>query len=177
MKMSRGKRLSTAVFFGLALGVSGCSVLGGKSPYPEVEQYLTDNHVGEVTYTTTSGLQAHLAKGDVSLSGITGVDWTKLRLLVCFGDVTVDKDFSGLIVAKGKITVTGASNIKLAATDLANVLEAESEISGDTRTPIDMFVNGGGSMLNGAQAPGVDDAGNLVLDYSELVRYMNWIKK
>ncbi len=143
----------------------------------EVEQYLTDNHVGEVTYTTTSGLQAHLAKGDVSLSGITGVDWTKLRLLVCFGDVTVDKDFSGLIVAKGKITVTGASNIKLAATDLANVLEAESEISGDTRTPIDMFVNGGGSMLNGAQAPGVDDAGNLVLDYSELVRYMNWIKK
>lgn len=116
----------------------------------EVEQYLTDNHVGEVTYTTTSGLQAHLAKGDVSLSGITYVDWTKLRLLVCFGDVTVDKDFSGLIVAKGKITVTGANNIKLAATDLANVLEAESEISGDTRTPIDMFVNGGGSMLNGA---------------------------
>ncbi|MDE5940183.1 MAG: hypothetical protein K2H37_14035 [Lachnospiraceae bacterium] len=143
----------------------------------EVEQYLTDNHVNAVTYNTTSGLQAHLAKGDVTLSGITGVDPAKLRLLVCFGDVTVDRDFTGLIIAKGKITVTGANNIKLGMTDLANVLEAESTITGDTRTPIDMFVNGGGSMLNGAQAPGVDDAGNLVLDYSELVRYMNWIKK
>ncbi len=47
MKMSRGKRLSTAVFFGLALGVSGCSVLGGKSPYPEVEQYLKNRYGGK----------------------------------------------------------------------------------------------------------------------------------
>ncbi|MDE6600588.1 MAG: hypothetical protein K2K90_00205 [Lachnospiraceae bacterium] len=143
----------------------------------EVEQYLTDNHVNHVTYETSSGLQAHLAKGDVNLSGITGVDPAKLRLLVCFGDVTVDRDFTGLIIAKGKITVTGANNIRLGGTDLASVLEAESKITGDTRTPIDMFVNGGGSMLNGAQAPDVDGAGNLVLDYSELVRYMNWIKK
>lgn len=143
----------------------------------EVEQYLTDNHVNHVTYETSSGLLAHLAKGDVTLSGISGVDPSKLRLLVCYGNVTVDRDFTGLIIAKGKITVTGAANIKLGGTDLANVLEAESKITGDTRTPIDMFVNGGGSMLNGAEAPGVDDAGNLVLDYSELVRYMNWIKK
>lgn len=48
--------------------------------------------------------------------------------------------------------------------------------SGDNKKPIDMFVNGGGSLLNGAQKPDIDDAGNLVLDYSELVRYMNWIK-
>ena len=47
VKMSRGKRLSTAVFFGLALGVSGCSVLGGKSPYPEVEQYLKNRYGGK----------------------------------------------------------------------------------------------------------------------------------
>ena len=73
--------------------------------------------------------------------------------------------------------MTGANNIRRGGADLANVLEAESAISGDTRKPIDLFVNGGGSMLNGAQAPDVDDAGNLVLDYSELVRYMNWIKK
>lgn len=143
----------------------------------EVEQYLADNHVNHVTYETSSGLQAHLSKNDVTLTGITGVDAKKLRLLVCYGDVTVDSDFTGLIIAKGKITVTGANNIRRGGADLANVLEAESAISGDTRKPIDLFVNGGGSMLNGAQAPDVDDAGNLVLDYSELVRYMNWIKK
>ncbi|MDE7428120.1 MAG: hypothetical protein K2N00_02405, partial [Lachnospiraceae bacterium] len=75
-----------------------------------------------------------------------------------------------------------AHNIKLGGTDLANVLEANSQYwaadgSGDNQKPIDMFMNGGGSLLNGAQAPNVDDAGNLALDYSELVRYMNWIKK
>ena len=143
----------------------------------EVEQYLSDNHVNHVTYKTSSGLQAYVATGDVTLSGISGVDASKLRLLVCFGNVTVDKNFTGLIIAKGKITVTGGNSIKRGGADLANVLMAESEIAGDTRTPIDMFVNGGGSMLNGADAPDMDDAGNLVLDYSELVRYMNWIKK
>lgn len=143
----------------------------------DVEQYLTDNHVNQVTYTTSSGLQAHLSKNNVILTGITGVDASKLRLLVCLGDVTVDHDFTGLIIAKGKITVTGGTSIKLGGTDLASVLQADSGITGDTRKPIDLFVNGGGSMLNGAEVPSVDDAGNLALDYSEIVRYMNWIKK
>ena len=106
---------------------------------------------------------------------------SNLRLLVCLGDVTVDQDFTGLIIAKGKITVTGAHNIKLGGNDLANVLQANSEHwaadgSGDNYKMIDWFVNSG-SMANGAQAPDVDDAGNLSLDYSEIVRYMNWIKK
>lgn len=38
------------------------------------------------------------------------------------------------------------------------MLEAESEIADDTITPIDMFVNGDGSMVNGAEAPEVDEA-------------------
>lgn len=160
----------------------------------EVEKYLDDNGWNHVSYMTSSDKWAYLAKNDVTLSSlsvpsaITGhtCKASDLRLLVCFGDVTVDCDFTGLIIAKGKITVTGANNIRLDGTNLGNVLEAKSQYwvddgtpdgSGDLHTPIDMFVNGGGSMLNGAAAPSVDDAGNLVLDYSELVRYMNWIKK
>ncbi len=156
----------------------------------EVEQYLNDNSWNHVSYMTSSDKWAYLTKNNVTLSGlstisgITGHTCTAsdLRLVVCFGDVTVDCDFTGLIIAKGKIIVDGTPNIKLSGTDLANVLEAKSEHyvddgSGDNRKPIDMFVNGGGSMLNGAASADVDDAGNLVLDYSELVRYMNWIKK
>ncbi len=157
----------------------------------EVEKYLNDNHWTHVTYKTSAGKQAVLAKGDVTVGssnvfltneGDTLGDSADTRLIVCFGDVTVDRDFTGLIIAKGKIVVTGANNIKLDGKELANVLQADSEHflpdgSGDNNKPIDMFVNGGGSMLNGAEVPDVDDAGNLVLDYSELVRYMNWIKK
>ena len=157
-----------------------CKEPGGSTD--NVEDYLDSIHKNQVTYNTTSGLQAHLSKNDVTLTGISGVDPTKLRLLVCLGDVRVDHDFTGLIIAKGKITVTGAHTIKLGGIDLANVLEADSEFSmpdgtGDNQKPIDMFRNAGGSLLNGAVAPSVDDEGNLALNYSELVRYVNWIKK
>lgn len=159
----------------------------------EVEQYLNDNSWNHVTYKTNdtpTGKQAVLAKGDVTVGSsnvfLTGgssvADTSRTHLIVSLGNVTVDTNFTGLIIAKGKITVNGACSIKRGGTDLANVLEAKSEHyvddgSGDNRKPIDMFVNGGGSMLNGAASADVDDAGNLVLDYGELVRYMNWIKK
>lgn len=161
-----------------------CKESGGSTD--NVEDYLDGLGKMSVTYNTSTGLQAHLTKDPVILSGITGVDPTKLRLLICLNDVTVDRDFTGLIIAKGKITVTGGSTIKLGGTELADVLQADSEFynaadpadpASDNRKPIDMFRNGGGSLLNGAQAPDVDDAGNLALDYSEIVRYMNWIKK
>ncbi|MDE6406599.1 MAG: hypothetical protein K2M20_13220, partial [Lachnospiraceae bacterium] len=159
----------------------------------EVEQYLNANSWNHVTYKTNdtpTGKQAVLAKGDVTVGssnvfltdGSSVADTSRTHLIVSLGDVTVDTNFTGLIIAKGKITVNGACSIKRGGTDLANVLEAKSEHyvddgSGDNRKPIDMFVNGGGSMLNGAASADVDDAGNLALDYSELVRYMNWIKK
>ena len=51
------------------------------------------------------------------------------------------------------------------------------DLSGDTVTPIDIFVAGHGSMVNGAEEAKVDEEGNLDIDYAEIVRYMNWIKK
>lgn len=150
-----------------------CKETGGSTD--NVEDYLSGLGQNHVTYQTSSGLKAYLTKSDITVSSIGSS--SEVRLVVSLGNVTVDQDFTGLIIAKGKITVTGAHNIKLGGTDLANVLEAESLAAGDTRKPIDMFKNSGGSLLNGAQAPDVDDAGNLALDYSEIVRYMNWIKK
>lgn len=165
-----------------------CKVTGGSTD--NVEDYLDSLHKTHVAYTTSSDKWAYLTKDDVTLSGLSAVSVSTghtcgvsdLRLLVCLGDVTVDCDFKGLIIAKGKITVTGGSSIKPGGTELADVLQANSEDwvadgSGDNKKPIDMFWNAGGSLLNGAQAPDVDDAGNLTLDYSEIVRYMNWIKK
>ncbi len=142
----------------------------------EVEKYLDDNHTNEVTYKTDSNLQAVLTReSEVSVSRFDD----KTRLIISFGNVTVDRNFTGLIIAKGTITInpSAAVSVKQNKMDLYKVLEAESEIADDTITPIDMFVNGDGSMVNGAEAPEVDEAGNLVIDYGEVVRYMNWIKK
>lgn len=173
-----------------------CKETGGTAD--NVEDYLDGLHASNVTYTTSSGLKAYLTENDVTVSSISGGD--DVRLVVSLGDVTVDRDFTGLIVAKGRIIVTGAYNIKFGKTELADVLEAKSQYwvddgtnggmgSGDLKTPMDFFRNGGGSLITGttgvgggslsggAEAPDVDDVGNLTLDYSEIVRYMNWIKK
>lgn len=163
-----------------------CKVAGSTD---NVEDYLDGLGKSQVRYGTSPGQWACLTKNDVTLSGLdNGSNYkvSDLRLIVSLGDVTVDRDFTGLIIAKGRIIVNGAHNIKLGGTELASVLEAKSEYwvddgttegSGDLKKPIDLFKNGGGSLQNGAQAPVVDDAGNLALDYSEIVRYMNWIKK
>lgn len=143
----------------------------------EVEKYLDDNHKNTVVYKTDSGLQAILTREPLNVSAVDA----KTRLIISYGDVKVDHNFTGLIIAKGKITVdpsAGAVSIKQNKMDLYKVLEAKNrDDSSDLITPIDMFVNGNGSMQNGAEAPAVDDAGNLIIDYGEIVRYMNWIKK
>lgn len=143
----------------------------------DVEKYLDDNHYGNtVIYETDSGLQAILTRDPLNVSNIDD----KTRLIISYSDVNVDKNFTGLIIAKGKITINPSVvvSIKQNKMDLYKVLEAKHRgDDDDTITPIDMFVHGGGSMLNGAEAPTVDDAGNLIIDYGEIVRYMNWIKK
>lgn len=187
-------KASAAVF----KSIIKCKETGGTAD--NVEDYLDSLHVSHVTYDTdpaSTGKQAVLAQGDVTVgdrnvfltgSGDKLADTDRTHLIVCLGNVTVEKNFTGLIIARGKIIVAGANKIELGGTELADVLEAKSQYwvndgtnggkgSGDLKTPIDLFKNGGGSLANGAQAPTVDDAGNLALDYSEIVRYMNWIKK
>lgn len=154
----------------------------------DVQNYLS-SHGGRVRFYTDidavsgykSGLQAVVTnESDVSLSALG--DCSDIRLIVSTGNVTVDKNFTGLIVAKGKITIDGTAaggvaSIKRNQMELYKVLNAQSGISGDTITPLDMFVNGSGSMSGGASSAEVDAAGNLQIDYGEIVRYMNWIKK
>ncbi len=136
--------------------------------------YLAD-HGHHVTFTTADGLIAYFTDGDVTLSDIP--DYKKVRLIVSLKDVTLDKNFTGQVVAKGTITIDGASILKRDKDGLYKVLNATTGVEGETLTPIDFFVNGGGSLINGAQQAEVDKDGNLLLDYSEIVRYMNWIKK
>lgn len=147
----------------------------------ELEEYLNDKGTNTVTYTTDAGLTAVVTKkAETKLSEMS--DSSKVRLIVSLGDVVIDRNFSGLVVAKGKITIdgavpNGAASVKWNKMELYKVLSAASELPDDTVTPLDAFVDGQGSMVNGAEEAKVDDAGNLEINYSEIVRYMNWIKK
>lgn len=147
----------------------------------DLEDYLNDKGTNTITYTTDAGLTAVVTKkSETKLSEMS--DSSKVRLIVSLGDVVIDRNFSGLVVAKGKITIdgavpNGAASVKWNRMELYKVLSATSELPDDSVTPLDVFVDGQGSMVNGAEEAKVDDAGNLEINYSEIVRYMNWIKK
>ncbi len=141
----------------------------------ELTDYLAD-HGNTITYKTDNGLQAVFTNQDITLSGIS--DYKNVRLIVSLGNVTIDRNFTGQVIAKGKITIeNGASTLKQDKMELYKALNGTTGVEGDTITPLDFFVNGGGSLLNGAEEAVADEAGNLVIDYSKIVRYVNWIKK
>lgn len=142
----------------------------------DMDTYLNDRHKNSETFQAESGLKAYITKKDVTLSEIP--DAGKVRLIISEGNVTLDKSFEGLVIAKGKIIIAkGVSKVSYNKSDLSWVLNATTGVEGETVTPLAFFTNGGGSLLEGAAEADVDEDGNLILDYSEIVRYANWVKK
>lgn len=131
---------------------------------------------GKVEFTAGNGLKAVLVDCKKSGGAYTVKD-SDLRLVVAIGDVEVKKDFQGLIIASGTITIADSVTISKDGAGVYDVLQAESEIEGDNNVPANIFYNGSGMIGNGYEEADVDESGNLNIDYSRIVRYENWIKK
>lgn len=147
-----------------------------------ITEYLVHNGAyGTMEFTTEDGLKGIITTGDYTLSSAAG-GASKIRLIVSLGDITLDRNFTGLAIAKGTITINGAttngaSSLKRNKMELYKVLNATTGAEGDTTTPMAFFVNGETSLADGAQEAPTDDAGNLNIDYTEIVRYVNWEKR
>lgn len=156
----------------------------GSETKETIQEYLMHNGTrtgGTMEFTTDDGLKGIITASDYALSSATsGV--SNIRLIVSLGDITIDRNFTGLAIAKGTITINGAvsngaASLKRNKMDLYKVLNATTGAEGDTMTPMGFFVNGETSLSEGAQESPTDDAGNLDIDYTEIVRYMNWEKR
>lgn len=132
---------------------------------------------GKVEFVAGDGLKAVLVDCSKQTGKTYVVTDSKLRLLIAIGDVEVQRNFQGLIIASGKITIADSVTIKKDGEGVYDVLQAKSEIEGDTNIPSNVFYNGSGMVKNGYEEADVDESGNLNIDYSEIVRYENWIKK
>ena len=147
-----------------------------------IQEYLVKNGTGgTMEFTTEDGLKGIITTGNYTLSSATG-GASKVRLIVSLGDITIDRNFTGLAIAKGTITINGAitngaSSLKRNKMELYKVLNATTGAEGDTITPMAFFVNGETSLADGAQEAPTDDAGNLNIDYTGIVRYVNWEKR
>ena len=147
-----------------------------------IQEYLVNNGTGgTMEFTTEDGLKGIITTGNYTLSSATG-GASKVRLIVSLGDITIDRNFTGLAIAKGTITIkgaitNGASSLKRNKMELYKVLNATTGAEGDTITPMAFFVNGETSLADGAQEAQTDDAGDLNIDYTGIVRYVNWEKR
>lgn len=149
-----------------------------------LRDYLADNG-GTVEFVTDDGLKAVLTNDD----NYTVSD-SKVRLVVAIdkddneedgiagGNITVNANFTGLIIAQGKITVSGTT-IAVSRDKMGTYKVLNQERSNtDPQTPMDFFVNGSGVLAEEVtDASKVDETGILNIDLSEIVRYTNWIKK
>lgn len=167
-----------------------------------LRDYLDDNG-GTVVFKSEDGMIAVLTNctgdGDgnddtVTLSQIAGKLGTdgklkNIRLIVVIdrddnaedgitgGNIIIDGDFTGLIVAQGEITIAGALSVKRDKMGTYKALNAPFSDT-DAQMPMDFFVNGSGILAEEVtDGSKVDESGILNVDLSEIVRYMNWIKK
>ena len=154
----------------------------GSEKKEPIQEYLVDNGTGgTMEFTTEDGLKGIITTGNYTLSSATG-GASNIRLIVSLGDIMIDRNFTGLAIAKGTITIdgathNGAASLKRNKMELYKVLNATTGEEGAAITPMAFFVNGETGLADGVQEAATDDAGNLNIDYTEIVRYMNWEKR
>ena len=152
----------------------------GSEQKEPIQKYLMDNG-GTMEFTTEDGLKGIITTGNYTLSSATG-GASNVRLIISLGDIMIDRNFTGLAIAKGTITIDGATgkgaaSLKRNKMELYKVLNATTGEEGAATTPMAFFVNGETGLADGVQEAPTDDAGNLNIDYTEIVRYMNWEKR
>ena len=155
--------------------------------------------VGEVIYKSTGmdtsdDVYAVITGGDVnypddySAYDDTGTGKSKIHLIIAQGNVNVNKDFSGLILAKGTVTVKNEGGSENTVTVEGNrdalnrLLKSTDKVSGTPKEhvekPIDVFLDGADYVLEGTPVSSNSvKAEDQVIQFGELVRYENWIKK
>lgn len=154
-----------------------------------LRQYFVDHPElgGELVFTTKDGYKAVLT----NKNNYTPSD-NKIRLIVAIdgnynphdadsvideGNVIIDKNFTGMIIAQGKVII--GNNVSICR-DKTNVYRVINTPLSDTDNKIAMnfFVNGGGMLSDEVTGVSkVDASGTLDLNLSQIVRYSNWIKK
>lgn len=140
---------------------------GEKYVYPSAEsgempKVIMCNNQGKNTLKITSDLQQDL------------------RLVICTGDVEIEKNvqFQGIIMAKGRITLNSGSSLQASPIEAANVFQMQIGENSDLR-PQDFFWDGDnyirGNSTSDNDTTGKDSSD--VLNLSDYVFYQNWKKQ
>lgn len=119
-----------------------------------------------------------------------------IRVLVVLGDVEINANFTGLLIASGTVRINGDYTIK----SIINADDAQMQALKDTlqkkqsleylptvsagsiqrteeRSALQYFRDGSGYDLDGLQRGGTPTLSKNSVDFTELVKFNNWVKK
>lgn len=106
------------------------------------------------------------------LSADTGVVWDKIRILVASGDVIVDRNFKGIIIAGGDVRIQGVGSLVSDPEGVSRAMQITGEISTGEFMALNLFVDG--SYVFNENPTGASGG---TVSVGELVRYENWSKE
>lgn len=140
-----------------------------------------------IEFTTSDGLKAVLTNKDTYIPTDN-----KIRLIVAIdknydptdpsdvidgGNVVINSNFTGLVIAQGKITIGSNVSVSRNKTDVYKVLNTNLSDTNEQKA-MDFFVNGSGTLAGEVtEEAKVDASGTLDINLSKIVRYSNWIKR
>lgn len=156
----------------------------GRTAFPniidelEVENVLDAKGVNEVTITVGTDNKAGMVltkKDEYTVNSSTPEN----AIIVSLGNVTVKKDFKGLIVAKGNITVAAGAHVTLEPLDvntLSSILNLKiNELSNEhDYLLMNVFTDGFSYAYSGNAA---FDEGSSRVSMVDLISYERWTKK
>jgi hypothetical protein len=122
-----------------------------------------------------AGMAAVVVNGDYTLTG-SGDDayenGYKVHLVIASGDVTVDCNFRGLIIARGTVTLTRRATA--VAADASLVQQAFGLSDENDIRPADYLRDGSSYLTMSGQSKSGEDAAS---GYSSYVTYSNWTRQ
>ncbi|MFV0465089.1 MAG: hypothetical protein ACK5ML_03375 [Lachnospiraceae bacterium] len=114
-------------------------------------------------------LSAIVVNGDYTIDTMTA---PQVCVVIAEGNITVKRDFSGLILAKGTVTLS-RSNLTISP-NAKNVSVALKIKNDDDIAAADYLLDGGSYLVGGmTEADGVGSS----FDYLDLITYKNWYKQ
>ena len=161
-----------------------CTNLTTKVKAGQKENEVFKNIINEAVLR---GYLAGVVKKEVSVNGVKAVitsgnyDYNSssgdVRLIVANGDVTVKRNFTGTIIANGKVKVNSAGEIKSDDSGIIKNLISEPLTAGGSDYFYKVFRDGEAFAASGSTVSGNDLFADGSVDLSKLVSYSNWKKK
>ena len=104
-------------------------------------------------------------------------DNTDVRVIVATGDVNLKKDFKGLLISDGKVTVSGAAKVEPDKNTVLRVLRGKESSDEDAISLIAMYFKNGSQYSMDTMLSGEVMNSSAGQQMGELIVYENWAKQ